>query len=170
MKKSLLTIITFALVLVNLVLTAVMALTIVPEVNNVNSLIGKISEAIDLDIASGDEKTGGAGVSIDSIEPWAIEGNLTINLKRGADGEDHFAVLGVTISKNMKSEAYESYSDLTQYEGVIKGEINSIVSSHTMEEMREDADGVRKEIKDRLNTLFASDLIADVTFSSANYQ
>lgn len=170
MKKSLLTLITFALVLVNLVLTAVMALTIVPEVKNVNGLISKISESIDLDIQSGNEKTGGSMLSIDSIEPWSITDNMTINLKRGEDGKDHFAIVKVTFSKNMKSDAYENYSDLGTYEDVLKGEINKIVSAYTMEELSADTKGVLEEIKNNVNSIFGSDLIADVTFASINYQ
>lgn len=170
MKKSLLTLITFALVLVNLVLTAVMALTIVPEVKNVNGLIAKISESIDLDIQAGDEKTGGATFSIESIEPWSITDNMTINLKPGEDGKDHFAIAKVTLSKNTKSDVYEQYGDLTLYEDVIRGEINTIVSGYTVDELKSDTTSVLEEIKNRLNTIFKGDLIADVTFSSINYQ
>lgn len=172
MKKSLLTIITFALVLVNLVLTAVMALTIVPEVNNVNTLIAKISEAIDLDISSGDEINGGANVSIDKIAPYNISSNLTINLKKDEDGKDHFAVLAITLSLNTASEAYATYNadTLITYEGVIRGEINKTVSSYTIEEIKQDTTSVQDDIKSKLNTLFGSDLVAGVSFSSATYQ
>lgn len=172
MKKSLITLITFALVLVNLVLTAVMALRVVPEVNKVNNLVGKISEAIDLEISAGDEKTGGASVSIDNIEPYEITDNLTINLRRGDDGEDHYAVLKVALSLNKKSEAYAAYNATTigGYESVIRTEINNIVASYTIDEIRSDQQAVMDEIKARLNTLFGSDLVAAVGFSTVNYQ
>ena len=50
MKKNLLTIITFALVLVNIVLTSILTITIMPEVKKVNELVTRICDAIDLDL------------------------------------------------------------------------------------------------------------------------
>lgn len=172
MKKSFLTLLTFALVVVNLVLTGIMAFNVVPEVGQVNTLIAKISEAIDLDISSGDEKFGGAPASIDSIAPYDLADNLTINLKTGPDGKDHYAVIKVTLSLNQKSDAYETYNvdTINGYEGVIRTEINNIVGSHTLEDMKNDSASVLDEIKSRLNTTFGSDLIAAVGFSSINYQ
>lgn len=170
MKKSLLTIITFALVLVNLVLTAVMALTIVPEVNNVNSLIARINSAIDLDIQSGNEHSGGSSYSMDSVAPHSLTDNLTINLKKGDDGEQHFAVLGITILSNTSSDAYENYQDLTEYDNVIAAQVNSIVSGYTLEQMQNNSQEIRDEIRASLNTMFGSDLIASVEFSTATYQ
>lgn len=170
MKKSLITLVTLALVLVNLVLTGVMALRIVPEITNVNNLIGRISQAIDLDIASGDEFTGSSNVSIQNITPWPVPDKLTINLRKDVDGQQHFAVISVTLSLNNNSEKFAEYSDLTPYAGIIENEIISVVSSYTMDELRDDIEGCQKAIRDRLNTLFEGDLVAAVAFSSINYQ
>ena len=48
MKKNLMTVIILALVLVNLVLTAILAFTIIPQTRKSNQLIDKIASAIDL--------------------------------------------------------------------------------------------------------------------------
>ena len=47
MKKNLMTVIILALVLVNLVLTAILAFTIIPQTRKSNQLIDKIASAID---------------------------------------------------------------------------------------------------------------------------
>ena len=50
MKKNLMTVIILALVLVNLVLTAILAFTIIPQTRKSNQLIDKIASAIDLEL------------------------------------------------------------------------------------------------------------------------
>lgn len=103
---------------------------------------------------------------------YNLSDSLTINLKRGNDGEDHFAVLSVTIQQNTNSDAYETYGgkNLAGYESTIRVTINNVVSQHTIEDMRNYTDVVQDEIKAELNKLFGSDLIALVRFSAATYQ
>lgn len=168
MKKSLLTIITFALVLVNLVLTAVMALTIVPEVKNVNSLISRVSEAIDLDIASGDEYSGGSNVSLENSVPYSPAENLTVPLKKGEDGADHFAQVSVTLYINNSSDSFDSFGagDLSAYDSVINSQITSTLSNYTKEELNDDISKAYDDIKDGLNAMFGNNLISKVEFST----
>ena len=49
MKKSMLNVITLALVLVNLVLTVILTFSLVSTNNKTNKLVTKVSEIIDLD-------------------------------------------------------------------------------------------------------------------------
>lgn len=168
MKKSLLTIITFALVLVNLVLTAVMALTIIPEVNNVNALIGRVGEAIDLDIQSGDEKSGD-NVSLESTTPYSLSENMTVSLKPGEDGEAHFAQVGLTLYLNNSSDVFETYAsggDLSAYDSVIKSQVNNVVGTYTIDDLKRDTSKACDEIKESLNTMFGTNLISKVEFST----
>ena len=89
MKKSLITMITLALVLVNLLLTAILAVAVLPEVKSANALISKVAAAIDLDSAS-DDGSGSSGsnkVALSDQESVAITGDdgITVNLKTGDD-------------------------------------------------------------------------------------
>ncbi|MBO6214563.1 MAG: flagellar basal body-associated protein FliL, partial [Lachnospiraceae bacterium] len=86
MKKNLLTLITFALVVVNLVLTAIIAITIVPEVQKVNNLVTTVSNAIDLDLQAAVDADSSESISLADITPYEIPDTLTINLKTGSDG------------------------------------------------------------------------------------
>lgn len=169
MRKNLITVITLALVLVNLVLTAIMAVAIMPEINKVNSLVTKISDAIDLDIASNPSGSS-ANISMDAVQVQSFENTMTIPLADSGDGKDHMAVIGITLSVNTNSDAFANYSDMTTYEGVIRTEVNNIVHKYTLEELKADIEGVQDEIRDDLNALFGSDLIAAVGFSTVTYQ
>ena len=92
MKKSLITLITFVLVLVNLVLTIMLTFTILPETKKANNLIGKISTAIDLDLSAG-QSSGGGSTSLENTEPYTMKDTITTNLKSGDDGKQHYAII-----------------------------------------------------------------------------
>lgn len=174
MKKNLLTIITFALVLVNIVLTSILTITIMPEVKKVNELVTRICDAIDLDLqaATGAEST--ETVSLENIEGYDLPGDpLTINLKTGEDGAAHIGVVSITLSINKKSESYETYGANIVgglYDGIIKDTVNSTISKYTFEEITADQSAVQREIKNELNAKFGSNLIVNVGFSKVIFQ
>ena len=173
MKKNLITVVILALVIVNLVLTAVLTITIVPETKKANELITKVCSAIDLDLQAGDT-AGALSIDVNDLVDYAIADSLTINLADSGDGEKHFAVISVSLSLDKTNEDLAKFGDgagnLSAYDSVIKNDIISIVSSHTIEEMRNEEDAVKAEILENFQTLFKSNVIVRVNFSSATYQ
>ncbi len=174
MKKSLISVITLALCLVNLVLTAVLAIAVIPSANQANELITKVAAAIDLELASGDTVSANSDYSIDQIEVYDIADSMTINLKKGADGTQHYAVVTVTLSINTASEDYETYGTATALDGkvsLIKTTINDVVSSYTLEEIQENQQAVLDDVLEQLQTMYGgSDFLISVGFSSATFQ
>ncbi len=170
MKKNLISVLILALLVVNLVLTAILTLTILPETKKSNELITQVCSAINLELKSG-EATAASTVPIDDIETYDIPDSMTINLKRGEDGKDHYAVLTVSLSLNKGNDDYSTYQPtLEAKQSLIKNEINTIVSGYTYEEIREDQQQVQDAILEDLQRLFDSDFIVSVGFSSATYQ
>lgn len=170
MKKNLLTVITFALVLVNLVLTVVLTISIVPETKKANELITKVCGAIDLDLESGSADSA-ANIPIDQIEAYSIDDTMTINLKKGEDGKDHFAMLTVTLSVNTEDEDYKKLNpEIAEKENLIKAEISDIVSQYTIDEIKNNQAAVQDEILKSLQKMFGSDFIVDVGFPDVQYQ
>ena len=173
MKKSLLTVITFAIVVANLVLTIMLTLNTQSEIKAANDLITKVCEAIELDIASSDSNESTVPVdqttSYDAIDS---DNKLTINLKMDDDGVAHFAVLTCTLTENMQSKAFETYGNtIGDYASRIQSIIQSTISSYTYNEILSDQQAVKDEIKDKVNALFgASDFIISVDFPSINFQ
>jgi len=172
MKRSLLTVITFALVLVNLVLTAILTIAIVPEVNNANALIAKVTEAISLDLESGDAASTGSYDQAD-ITTVAFTDTLTIALKKGDDGEQHYAVLGIVLSVYNNSENYATYGETItggENEAYLQSVVTETVSAYTLEEIEDDPEAVKEAILQKYQDIYGKDLIVDVSFSSATYQ
>lgn len=54
MKKNLITVIILALVLANLILTAILVFTIIPQTKKSNQLIDQVCSAINLELQSGE--------------------------------------------------------------------------------------------------------------------
>lgn len=175
MKKNLITVVILALVVVNLVLTAVLTISIVPETKKANELITKVCSAIDLDLVAGDT-AGSLSIDVADMVDYAVnEGaTMTINLKDSGDGSLHYAVLAVSLSQDSKNpdytEKYGGTGDLLSYDNVISDTIKTVVSGHTIEEMRNNEDEVKEEILEALQGLFKSSFIVRVNFSSATYQ
>ena len=170
MKKNLITVITFALVVVNLVLTVILTITILPETKKANELITKVCSAIDLDLESG-SATSNANIPIDQIDVYNIEDQQTINLKSSGDGKDHFAMITVSISMDKKNKDYKDLQpEVENKVELIKGEINNIVSQYTIEEIKDNQSAVQNEILKDLQKMFGSDFIVAVGFPTAQYQ
>lgn len=170
MKKNLITVITLALVVVNLVLTVILTITILPETQKANELITKVCSAIDLDLESG-SATSNANIPIDQIEVYNIDDEQTINLKQDGDGKDHFAMITVSISMDTKNSDYKDLQPQVEEKvNLIKGDINNIVSQYTIDEIKNNQSAVQDEILKDLQKMFGSDFIVAVGFPTAQYQ
>ncbi len=174
MKKNLISVLILALVIANLVLSAILVFTIIPQTKKSNELITKVCSAIDLELASGANENAST-VPIENIETYTIAEGFTINLKDGSDGKDHYAMISVSLSMNNKSEAYEKYGKnsgegLSAKESIIRNDINAIVGQYTLEEFNEDTQAVQDAILKDLQELFGTDFIVAVNFTSVTTQ
>ncbi len=169
MKKNLMSIIIMALVLANLILTAILAFTIIPQTRKSNQLIDEVVAAINIELEGSEE--GNVTIPIEDIEVYNITDNFTVNLAPNGDGEKHFAVFSVGLSMNTKSEGYKDYKGaegLAEKETILRSEINTIVSSYTVEEFEaEGQKAVKQEILEAMQDMFGgTDFIVGVNFSS----
>lgn len=170
MKKNLMSVLILALVLVNTILLAILAISVIPQAKKSNELVNSVASAIKLEVT---DETGkkASSVPMDQIKTYDISEEMTINLKPGEDGKDHYVVLKASISMDEKADGYKDYGEnIGEKESVLKNEINSVVSSHTYEEFRNDQQAIQDEILKNLQTLFDSDFIVSVGFSSVTCQ
>ncbi len=168
MKKNLMSVIILALLIVNLVLTSVLMFTIYPQAQQANKLITAVCNAIQLDLQSG-AATGLSNLPLSQIVTYAVGGgaDMTINLAKGSDGKDHYALISVSLSINNKSDVYKE-NDITllsEKEAIIKDTINNIVRKYTKEEFDKDSTVVKKEILKNLQNIFGADYVVGVAFA-----
>lgn len=169
MKKNLISIVILALLIVNIVLTAIMMFSVTSTNKKTAVLVTDIASAISLDLGSNDVEEEVEAVPMENIVPYTIA-DMTIPLRKGEDEKDHYALLSVTLSMNSKHSDYKTYGDLTTREDLIKGQINEAVSQYTLEEANANPQAIKDDILARIQKLFGSDFIFDVTLSSTLYQ
>ena len=167
MKKNLISIVILALLVVNIVLSSITLLSVSGTNRKTAALVTDIAAAINLDLGGQtEEEKQEVTVSMADVVTYDIT-DLTVPLKKGENDEkEHYAMLSVTLSMNSKDKDYKTYGDLSARESLIKGEINDAVSQHTADEARENSHAIEEEILQRVQAMFDSQFICDVTFSS----
>lgn len=176
MKKNLISVMILALLIVNLVLTAMLAFTMMPATKSANNLITKVAAAIDLELtnASGEQKS---SVPIENIEVFNVpsgDESMTINLKANGDGKDHFAIIVTSLSLDKKSEGYKTHgASMIEKESIIRDAIFTVISGHTIEDMKNNIEGVQSEILEKVQDIYGKagkDFIVGIGFRSIQYQ
>ena len=160
-------IVILALLVVNIVLSSITLLSVSGTNRKTAALVTDIAAAINLDLGGQtEEEKQEVTVSMADVVTYDIT-DLTVPLKKGENDEkEHYAMLSVTLSMNSKDKDYKTYGDLSARESLIKGEINDAVSQHTADEARENSHAIEEEILQRVQAMFDSQFIYDVTFSS----
>ena len=168
MKKNLLSIIILALLVVNIVLSAIMMISVTSASKKTAALVADISTIIGLEI-DGIETTGVAGAvsQQDTVVYTLSNTEMTIPLKAGADGKVHYAVGKVSLSINSTHEDYATYytEDFSSKEGLIEDIIFSVFANYTMEEASGNPAQIKTEILQKIQELYGSDFIFGVSFS-----
>lgn len=171
MKKNLISIIVLALLIVNIVLTAIMMFSVISTNKKTAALVTDIASAISLDLGT-EEEAPKEVVSMEDTATYTIA-DMTIPFKKSEvtdsegnvqDTKDHFALISVTFSMNSKHKDYKNYGeDMTSREELIKGKIFEVVNQRTMEEAQADTEAIRLDILKKIQELFGSDFIFDAT-------
>ncbi|MBP5601014.1 MAG: flagellar basal body-associated FliL family protein [Lachnospiraceae bacterium] len=170
MKKNLISILILALMVVNVVLTAIMMFSVTGTAKKTNALVSNIASVLNIELSQSEDETE-EGVSIADSEAVDIGDTLTIPLKKGEDGKDHFYLVDVTLYMNKKHEDYETYKEtVTSSISLFKSIIIEVISSHTLEEAQSNPEMMRNEILSRIQTEYSSTFIYKVTFSNIMYQ
>ena len=173
MKKNLISIVILALLIVNIVLTAIMMFSVTSASKKTAALVDNISKALDLELAAngnGEEQEKEA-VPMADIATYDISEKMTIPLQLDAEGNPHFFIASITLSMNTKDKGYKKFgATVGEKESLIKSEINDAFAEYTIEQVRENQDQIREEILTRIQTMFESEFIFNVAFSDIMYQ
>lgn len=172
MKKNLISILILALLVVNVVLTAITMFSVTSTNKKTAALVNDIASVLSLELSNGEDgENAEVEVSMEDTVPYQIEDEMTIMLKQGEDGKDHYAVVSVSLSMNSRDKGYKTYGEkMGDNVSLIKGEINDVFASYTLEEARGNEEQIRDEILTRIQDMFDSQFVYKVTFSSIVYQ
>ena len=156
MKKNLLSILILALLVVNLVLTAIMMVSVTNTNKKTAELVTSIASVLNLELTTpGQEEE--VYVPMSDIVVHDITGSLTIPL-HSTDGGSHYIIFNASISLNTKGEGYKAYGEtFASYESLIKDAITSAVSKYTVDECNNNLEIVRAEMLKQVKALFGDE-------------
>lgn len=170
MKKNLISVIILALLIVNIVLTAIMMFSVTGTARKTSALVDNITRALNLELtARGD--AGKTSIPMSDIATYDIE-EMTIELRQSeGDDKQHYFVGAITLSMNTKDKDYKTYGEeMASRESLIKSEITDVIANYTAEEARSDQDAIKSEILERIQTMFDSEFVFNVAFSDIMIQ
>lgn len=167
MKKNILTIIILAITFINVVLSAIMIFAIVPTSHKTNQLINRIAAIVDLELESPDAKE--EPLAVTDISNYALKDKLTINLKK-SDSNKHYAIVYANLSINKKHKDTETYMDyIPENENKIREIITEEFSKYSILDADSNKPKIREQILMRIQELFNSNFIIDISFGNIVY-
>lgn len=173
MKKNLLSILILALLVVNIVLTAIMMFSVVGASKKTTELVTDIASVLQLEIgdAEGEEVK---MIPLSQTEVYNIS-EMTIAVQADEEGTPHYCLVSVALSLNTKDKAYKTYGSaesMASYESLITSEITNVIGSYTVEALREPAtqEEVKTKILKNIQKMFDSEFVYNVSFSDIKFQ
>lgn len=167
MKKSMINVITLALVFINLILTVLLTFSLVSTSNKTNNLVTKVAQIIDLDVGGADTSIDGAGnISLEDIEYVNVTSgdNETITVTLMENGKAKYVVLKVTLGINTKAKDYNNKITLINNGmNVIISEINNEVYKYSSSTITSQKTNLEKNLLATLQDKFQTDAIYSVT-------
>jgi flagellar FliL protein len=172
MKRNLLSIVILVLVLVNTVLSVVLMVSVVGTAKKTSALIDGISEALSLEIESQTSSdVNSSAIPMTSIAVFNLSDSMTIPLKDSGDGKAHYCLLNASFSINKESPDYETYGeDWSAQESLIRDAVYTVVSQYTMEEAKVNQELIKQQILERVQAMFNSDFVFNVSFGEYMFQ
>ena len=164
MRRNLLSIIILALLVVNVVLSAIMMVSVSSASKKTATLVADIATAVGIEINGLPQADVTQSVSMADT----AAGELTIPLKKGEgeDDSDHYAVGSVSLSLDMKHADYKKYSEtMADMDGIIKDIVFAVMGNYTVDEARSDSETIKAEMLAKIQERFGSTFIYSVSYN-----
>ena len=166
MKKSMLNVIILALVLVNLVLTVILTFSLVSTNKKTNSLINKVAQIIDLDVAGGvSNNNSSTGSGIENVSYIDIKNNdsTDIIVSYVDNGKTRYAVLSVSVGLNSKAKDYSTVSTSVAHRmNVLVNKITNEANKYTYSTISANKSTMETDLLKEFQELFKTETIQSV--------
>lgn len=171
MKKNLISILILALMVVNVVLTAIMMFSVTGTAKKTAALVTNIASVLNIELSEDESEEGDGTVAIADSEVVDIEDTLTIPLRKGEDGKDHYYLVNVSLYINTKHEDYAAFQPTVATNiSLFKSIVIDVIGNHTLDEALANPEGLREEILKEIQSQYNSTFIYKITFSNIMYQ
>lgn len=147
-----------------------MIFVVVPSMQDSNAVIKRVAQAINIELKE-EEGLDFENIPIEDCVTYDLDKKLTISLKKGADGKDHYAVISPALLLYKHHKDYNKYSaTIEEKKSVITQHIEDIVKKYTATELQTNPEAIRQEIRKDLQDLYNSEFIVQVIFGTTTIQ
>lgn len=169
MKKNLLTVLILALLLVNIILTAVLMFSISGTNKQTAKLVSNIATVLNLEMNEPGENKVKEEVSLKDTATYTLESG-TYMLASSDDEKVRYILCEVSLSMNIKHADYKVYGEnIADRKSDIQDAILEVIEKHTEAECRNNLEGLKEEILEAIQKLFGSDFIYKVGISEVMF-
>ena len=170
MKKNLISILILALMVVNLVLTAIMMFSVMGTAKKTGALVSNIASVLSIELTPSAESEEDTTVSIVDSEHVDID-KLTIPLKKASEDEKtSYCMVSASVYMNTKHEDYETLGPtVSNNTSLIQSIVVEVIGSYTLEEAQNNPEAIKAEILKRIQEMYGSTFIYMITFRDIMY-
>ncbi len=180
MKKNLISILILALLVVNVVLTAIMMFSVTSTAKKTGALVANIATVLNIELEGDKTEEEDTTVPISATVSMDLD-KLTIPLKKaavvnadgsmGTEKDTHYCLVEVTLLINSQNENYAGYAEsLPTYASMFKAVVTEVIGNHTLDEIQSSPETVKDEILQKIISDYQMDFIYRVMFKSIMYQ
>lgn len=179
MKKNLLSVLILALLIVNIVMSAIMMISVTQTNSKTAKLVTNIATVMNLELY-GPGGSAETQVALEDTEAYdmpelmfPLAASATVNADGTTTaGKQSYIIFTLSLLENKKHEDYKRLGgaeNMTERESMIKDAVNSVMGDHTLEECQTDFESIRQEILTEIQQLFGSDFIYKIAISGVKF-
>ena len=169
MKKNLVSILILALMVVNLVLTAIMMFSVMGTAKKTGALVTNIASVLNIELTPTGPEEEDTTVSI--VDAEHVDTDEMLIALKSTDGKTHFVQVVASVYMNKKHEDYETLSPAVEANiSIIQDIMNNTFSQYTIEDAQNNTEVIKAAILKQLQDTYGSTFIYMVTFSKIMYQ
>ena len=164
MKKNLITVLIFALCLINLVFNILLVFVFMPSATKTNKLITEIAAVLDLELAS---QKNDNEFDVSNIEVFQLEQGNPINLAQDSSGEIHMVQYGISINLDTTSSDYSKVlANMQKSTSLIYDITNDIMGKYSYNQVIDVSvkKQIKEEIQKSLKEAFNTECIHSISF------
>ena len=164
MKKNLITVLIFALCLINLVFNILLVFVFMPSATKTNKLITEIAAVLDLELASQQNDN---EFDVSNIEVFQLEQGNPINLAQDSSGEIHMVQYGISINLDTTSSDYSKVlANMQKSTSLIYDITNDIIGKYSYNQVIDVSvkKQIKEEIQKSLKEAFNTECIHSISF------
>lgn len=176
MKKNLLSVLILVLLIVNIVMTAIMMISVTGTNKKTAELITPILSALNIELYN----PGGVQVTdvpLSETEAYVMEEMMiplasSVNEDGTLSTKQNYIIFTPSLLQNTKHKDYKKQGGaekMAAADSVVKDIFNTVVSQYTLEECRDDFDRIRAEILKEIQSKFESNFIYQIAVNGMKF-